>query len=66
MEGDIDVESFWIGLIWGFAIILTLIRFELWLRRPPLQTPIDPFDALRWDVLHSARNIIDGEATDAT
>lgn len=66
MEGDVDVESFWAGLLWGIVLVATLIRFEIWLRRPPVVEAVDPFDTLRWDVLHSARTIIDGEITDAT
>lgn len=67
MEGDVDIESFWAGLIWGIAIIFTLIRFEMWLRRPPIVAPVDPFDTLRWDVLNSARQVINGEVIgDAT
>jgi hypothetical protein len=66
MEGD-DIEWFWSGLTWGMVLIILLIRFEMWLRRPPVQTPVDPFDTLRWEVLHSARNVIDGEVIhDAT
>lgn len=61
MDGNVDVESLWIGIIWGFAIILTLIRFEMWLRRPRQPAPVDPFETLRWDVHRSARDIIDGE-----
>lgn len=60
-RGDIDVESLWAGLLWGMAILLLLIRLELWLRRPPQTPPPDPFETLRWEVLHSARDVIDGE-----
>jgi hypothetical protein len=66
MEGD-DVEWFWSGLLWGIVLIVTLIRFEMWLRRPPEPVPVDPFDTLRWEVLRSARDVIDGEVIpDAT
>ena len=66
MDADIDVESLWAGLLWGMAILLLLIRLEMWLRRPPQPAPVDPFDTLRWDVLRDARNVIDGECSDAT
>jgi hypothetical protein len=66
-DGDVDWTSFGPGLIWGIAILLTAIRFEVWLttrtkRTPP--RPVDPFDAARWDVLAEVRAILD-QAADA-
>lgn len=65
MNDDVDIESFWLGIVWGILIVLTLVRFEMWLDRPRPPAPVDPFDALRWEVLRSARDIIEGELTDA-
>lgn len=53
---DPDYESFALGLLWGIALMLVLIRLELWngpRHRPP---PPDPFDTLRWEVLQAARD----------
>lgn len=66
MGDEIDVESFGIGILWGIVIVILLIRFETWLRRPPKPQPIDPFDALKWDVLNEARTITGEVITDAT
>jgi len=65
MESDLEVESFWAGILWGIVITVTLIRFETWLRRtrPPAVT--DPFEAMRWEMHRSARQIIEGTFTDA-
>ena len=65
MDGDVDVESFWSGLLWGIVLVVTLVRFEVWLRRPPTPVPVDPFEALRWDVHREVRDIIEGEVVNA-
>lgn len=66
MDND-NAEWLWVGLVWGIAITILLIRYEMWLRRTPDPEPVDPFDTLRWEVLHSAREVIDGEVVnDAT
>jgi len=65
MESDLEAEWFWSGLLWGIVLILTLIRFEMWLRRPRPPAVADPFEALRWDMHRSAREIIEGEIIDA-
>lgn len=55
MSGDVDWESYTLGLLAGVGLVLFLIRLELWLARPPRPQPVDPFDTLRWDVLRDAR-----------
>lgn len=57
MDGELDYESFAGGLLWGLALVLTLIRFEVWLRRSPPPAPPDPFETLRWEVLQAAREM---------
>jgi hypothetical protein len=54
---ELDLESFDLGLIWGIALVVVLIRFELWLHRPTRPAPADPFDTLRWEVLQAARQV---------
>lgn len=55
---ELDYESFALGLLWGVLLVLTLIRFELWLARPPRRpAPPDPFETMRWEVLQAARDV---------